>query len=80
MSAKRGVQHATTPKRITTRLTRNEAVAYLADMLVGFPLPFKPTDYPGGAGEILADALCVSPESVRNYATLGRKTLGGIAP
>lgn len=70
-----GRQHATRPKRITSRLTRDEAVAYIADMLMGRDLPFAPDDYPGGSSQILADAVCVGPESIRNYASRGRSGL-----
>jgi hypothetical protein len=75
MAAKLGTQHATKQKRITSRLTRDEAIAYLADMLMGRELPFTPDDYPGGPSQILSDAVCISPESIRNYSSRGRRAL-----
>jgi hypothetical protein len=70
-----GRQHATKQKRITSRLTRDEAVAYLSAVMLDQPLPFRPAEYPGGATQILADAVCLGPDSIKNSAYLGRKTL-----
>jgi len=61
--------------KIVKRLSRDEAVRYVLDALMGKDLPFQPDQYHGGAAQILSDAMCVSEPSVRNYATRGRKTL-----
>lgn len=71
----KGMQHVSKPKSVLTRLTRNEAVAYALGAIIGDPPPFLPSEYPGGCAQILADAMCVSPESIRNYAAIGRRTL-----
>ena len=62
-------------KLITTRLSRDEAVAYIADLLLCRTPPFHPDDYLGGGYQILSDAMCVGKEAVENYACKGRRTL-----
>ena len=54
------------------RLTRKEAAALICDALKGQPVPVERKD--GWAG-ILSDLVCLSPETIRNMATTGRKSL-----
>lgn len=61
--------------KIVKRLSRDEAVAYLLDVLSGNEVPFAPEEYTGGATQIVSDAICVGYASVKNYACRGRKTL-----
>ena len=72
---KRGQQYKDRAPKIAKWLSRDEATAYLLDRLMDYTLPFHPTEYPGGASQILSDAMCVGEASVRNYACKGRKTL-----
>ena len=53
------------------RLTRDEAAAVIMNALVDRPMPFP---YKGGWGQILSDFACISPNTIRNMATKGRRS------
>lgn len=73
--SRQGVQTPRYSVKIRERMTRDEAVAYVLDVLMGRKPPFKPREYADGPSQILSDAMCVSQESIKNYACRGRKTL-----